>query len=163
MIKVSTKIILIALQKALYCLAETQREVLTTSVEKHWNNFFFFIFIKKIKIYFKKLLIFKIYFCKLKKYILFFFSKILAFQYTLKFEFKKSSAKRPQRRRARRNGCFRRLSSYICVHACIYIYMYIYKHNAFFFYHGKHMEFFNFLTSYTWLKLRSNTREFSFI
>lgn len=35
MIKVSTKIILIALQKALYCLAETQREVLTTSVEKH--------------------------------------------------------------------------------------------------------------------------------
>ena len=106
MIKVSTKIILIALQKALYCLAETQREVLTTSVEKHWNDFFFFIFIKKIKIYFKKLLIFKIYFCKLKKYILFFFSKILAFQYTLKFEFKKSSAKRPQRRRARRNGCY---------------------------------------------------------
>ena len=35
MIKVSTKIILIALQKALYCLAETQREVLTTSVEQH--------------------------------------------------------------------------------------------------------------------------------
>ena len=35
MIKVSTKIILIALQKALYFLAETQREVLTTSVEKH--------------------------------------------------------------------------------------------------------------------------------
>ena len=35
MIKVSTKIILIALQKALYCLEETQREVLTTSVEKH--------------------------------------------------------------------------------------------------------------------------------
>ena len=35
MIKVSTKIISNAIQKALYCLAETQREVLTTSVQKH--------------------------------------------------------------------------------------------------------------------------------
>ena len=38
---------------------------------------------------------------------------------------------------------------YMCARMYIYIYMYIYKHNAFFFYHGKHMEFFNFLTSYT--------------